>query len=106
MSELGTNSIRVYHVDPSANHKGCMTALADAGIYLWVDLDTFSTQIEQTAPHWNETQFDRFKAVLDEFQKYENTAGVLVGNEVLTTAEGSAAGSVRPGRCPRHQGVP
>jgi hypothetical protein len=91
MSELGTNSIRVYHVDPSANHKGCMTALADAGIYLWVDLDTFSTQIEQTAPHWNETQFDRFKAVLDEFQKYENTAGVLVGNEVLTTAEGSAA---------------
>ncbi|KAJ6018751.1 hypothetical protein N7499_010066 [Penicillium canescens] len=74
MSELGTNSIRVYHVDPSANHKGCMTALADADF-----------------PHWNETQFDRFKAVLDEFQKYENTAGVLVGNEVLTTAEGSAA---------------
>ncbi|KAJ6170730.1 hypothetical protein N7485_008076 [Penicillium canescens] len=77
MSELGTNSIRVYHVDPSANHKGCMTALADA------DRTDF--------PHWNETQFDRFKAVLDEFQKYENTAGVLVGNEVLTTAEGSAA---------------
>ncbi|KAJ5749238.1 uncharacterized protein N7511_010934 [Penicillium nucicola] len=91
MAELGTNSIRVYHVDPSANHKGCMTALADAGIYLWVDLDTFTTQIEQTAPHWNQTQFDRFKDVLDEFQKYENTAGVLVGNEVLTTAEGSAA---------------
>lgn len=29
--------------------------------------------------------------MLDEFQKYENTAGVLVGNEVLTTADGSAA---------------
>jgi hypothetical protein len=29
--------------------------------------------------------------VLDEFQKYDNTAGVLVGNEVLTTADGSAA---------------
>jgi hypothetical protein len=29
--------------------------------------------------------------VLDEFQNYDNTAGVFVGNEVLTTAEGSAA---------------
>jgi hypothetical protein len=63
MSELGTNAIRVYHVDPNADHKGCMTALADAGMYgrsdgngstltvagihLFVDLDTFTTQIEQ-----------------------------------------------------------
>lgn len=29
--------------------------------------------------------------MLDEFQKFDNTAGVLVGNEVLTTANGSAA---------------
>ncbi|KAJ5344194.1 hypothetical protein MYU51_003383 [Penicillium brevicompactum] len=91
MAELGTNAIRVYHVDPSADHKGCMTALADAGIHLFVDLDTFTTQIEQTNPHWNETQFDRFKEVLDEFQQYKNTAGVLVGNEVLTTPEGVPA---------------
>lgn len=49
MSELGTNAIRVYHVDPSADHKGCMSAFADAGIYLFVDLDTFSTQIEQVS---------------------------------------------------------
>ncbi|QQK47301.1 Glycoside hydrolase, superfamily [Penicillium digitatum] len=91
MSELGTNAIRVYHVDPHADHKGCMSALADAGIHLFVDLDTFNTQIEQTEPHWNQTQFDHFKEVLDEFQKFDNTAGVLVGNEVLTTADGSAA---------------
>lgn len=32
MSELGTNAIRVYHVDPHADHKGCMSALADAGM--------------------------------------------------------------------------
>lgn len=47
MSELGANAIRVYHVDASADHKGCMSAFADAGIYLFVDLDTFNTQIEQ-----------------------------------------------------------
>ncbi|GLI72895.1 hypothetical protein PoHVEF18_001079 [Penicillium ochrochloron] len=91
MSELGANAIRVYHVDPNADHKGCMTAFADAGIYLFVDLDTFTTQIEQTSPHWNETQLDRFKEVLDEFQQFDNTAGVFVGNEVLTTANGSHA---------------
>lgn len=49
MSELGANAIRVYHVDPSADHKGCMKAFADAGIYLFVDLDTFDTQIEQVS---------------------------------------------------------
>ncbi|KAJ5174605.1 uncharacterized protein N7482_000482 [Penicillium canariense] len=91
MSELGANAIRVYHVDPQGDHKGCMSAFADAGIYLFVDLDTFTTQIEQTSPHWNETQLDRFKEVFDEFQQFDNTAGVFVGNEVLTTANGSHA---------------
>lgn len=47
MKDLGANAIRVYHVDSTANHKGCMDAFADAGIYLFVDLDTFDTQIDQ-----------------------------------------------------------
>lgn len=47
MKELGANTIRVYHVDADGDHKGCMSAFADAGIYLFVDLDTFDTQIEQ-----------------------------------------------------------
>lgn len=51
MAELGTNAIRVYHVDPKANHDGCMEALAAAGIYLFVDLDTFDTSINQVKTH-------------------------------------------------------
>jgi hypothetical protein len=47
MKTLGTNSIRVYHVDPTASHDECMKTFADAGIYIWLDLDTFDTQIEQ-----------------------------------------------------------
>lgn len=47
MKDLGANTIRVYHVDPAGDHKGCMSAFADAGIYLFVDLDTFTTQITQ-----------------------------------------------------------
>ena len=46
MVQLGTNAIRVYHVDPSGSHSGCMSAFAEAGIYLLVDLDTFNTAID------------------------------------------------------------
>ncbi|KAF2204317.1 hypothetical protein GQ43DRAFT_494664 [Delitschia confertaspora ATCC 74209] len=91
MKDLGANSIRVYHVDPDADHKGCMSTFADAGIYLWVDLDTFNTQIEQVEPHWNKTQLDAFNKVMDEFQQFDNTAGFFVGNEVLTTGNYSFA---------------
>jgi 1,3-beta-glucanosyltransferase GAS1 len=46
MKTLGTNAIRVYHVDSTGDHSGCMAAFAAAGIYLFVDLDTFTTQID------------------------------------------------------------
>jgi 1,3-beta-glucanosyltransferase GAS1 len=49
MKTLGANAIRVYHVDSTADHKPCMDAFADAGIYLFLDLDTFNTQIEQVS---------------------------------------------------------
>ncbi|KAI9846147.1 MAG: hypothetical protein M1838_001383 [Thelocarpon superellum] len=91
MKDLGANTIRVYHVDPSQDHSGCMTAFADNGIYLFVDLDTTSTSITQDKAAWTSTQLSAFEAVLDEFQKYDNTAGVFVGNEVVTMANGSDA---------------
>lgn len=89
MKTIGTNSIRVYHVDPSANHDACMKAFADAGIYIWLDLDTFDTQIYEGAPKWNTTQRDAFAKVMDAFHQYDNLAGFFVGNEAITTANGS-----------------
>lgn len=50
MQDLGVNSIRVYHVDASKDHSDCMSTLADAGIYLLVDLDTFDTYILPVRP--------------------------------------------------------
>ncbi|KAF2488965.1 hypothetical protein BU16DRAFT_553703 [Lophium mytilinum] len=91
MKEVGANSIRVYHVDPNGDHKDCMSTFEDAGIYLWVDLDTFTTQINQDSPQWNATQLSAFEKVIDEFQQFDNTAGFFVGNEVLTTGNGSVA---------------
>jgi len=92
MAKIGTNSIRVYHVDPSLDHDDCMKTFADAGIYIWLDLDTFDTQIGQDKPQWNQTQLDRFSAVMDTFHKYDNLGGFFVGNEVLTTG--------MPSQCP------
>jgi 1,3-beta-glucanosyltransferase GAS1 len=45
MKTLGVNTIRVYHVDASADHSGCMGEFSQAGIYTLIDLDTFDTYI-------------------------------------------------------------
>jgi hypothetical protein len=89
MATLGTNSIRVYHVDPYANHDGCMEAFSKHGIYIWLDLDTFNTTIEQTAPAWTTEMFIAFTQVMDVFQHYDNTGGFWIGNEVINTLAGS-----------------
>ena len=47
MKTLGTNAIRVYHVDATADHTACMQAFDAAGIYAFIDLDDFDTQINQ-----------------------------------------------------------
>ncbi|CAA9962799.1 1-3-beta-glucanosyltransferase [Pyrenophora teres f. maculata] len=89
MKTLGANSIRVYHVDPDADHTKCMKIFADAGIYLWVDLDTFDTQVEQNTPRWETDQHDAFAKVMDAFEQFDNVAGFFIGNEAITTANGS-----------------
>lgn len=91
MQSIGTNSIRVYHVDPYSYHKGCMAAFSDAGIYVWLDLDTFNTSVQQASPTWTEEQFLAFTDVMDVFQQYDNLAGFWIGNEVINTADGSLA---------------
>lgn len=37
----------------------------------------------QDVAAWNQNKSDSFEQVMDEFQKYENTGGFFVGNEVL-----------------------
>jgi arginase family enzyme len=50
MQELGTNALRVYHVDDDVDHDGCMKVFGDKGIYLLIDLDTFDTYIAPVSP--------------------------------------------------------
>jgi hypothetical protein len=94
MKTLGANSIRVYHVDPQAEHDDCMKTFADAGIYIWLDLDTFNSYIQgpgMSAPQWNETQYKAYQEVMDAFHNYDNLGGFFVGNEVLTSPDTDVA---------------
>jgi hypothetical protein len=59
-----------------------MKAFSDAGIYLFLDADTFTTQIEETKPQWTFNQLTAFTAVIDAFSKYDNLAGFFIANEV------------------------
>jgi 1,3-beta-glucanosyltransferase GAS1 len=72
-----------YHVDPDGDHDDCMAAFSQAGIYVFLDLDTFNTQIEESNPTWNLTQYEAFTKVIDAFDKYDNIAGFFIANEVL-----------------------
>lgn len=45
MKELGVNVIRVYTVDATKSHDGCMEAFDEAGIYVLIGLDKGSNQI-------------------------------------------------------------
>jgi Glucanosyltransferase len=66
-----------------------MQAFSDNGIYVFLDLDTFNTQIEETNPQWTYSQYTAFTAVIDAFAKYDNIAGFFVANEVCVPASRS-----------------
>ncbi|CAK7232377.1 hypothetical protein SEUCBS140593_008240 [Sporothrix eucalyptigena] len=85
MKTLGTNTIRVYHVDASADHSSCMSAFAEAGIYTLIDLDTFDTYIMDA------DQYNSYAAVMDAFANYTNVLGFFIGNEVIALLNQSIA---------------
>jgi hypothetical protein len=82
LKKLQTNTIRVYAIDPSKDHKDCMNALADAGIYVVADLSEPKNSIIRDDPQWTTTHYERYTAVVDELMKYDNTLGFFAGNEV------------------------
>ncbi|KAJ2978367.1 hypothetical protein NUW58_g7519 [Xylaria curta] len=91
MGKLGVNTIRVYHVDPDANHDGCMDVFAKAGIYAMIDMDTFDTYILPNDPFWNQSQLNAYSKVMDAFHGYDNLLGLFVGNEIIAINNQSLA---------------
>lgn len=87
--KIGINVIRVYTVDNSKNHDACMSALADAGIYLALDVNNpdYSLNREEPGPSYNPTYLQSVFATIDAFAGYSNTLCFFSGNEVINKAD-------------------
>jgi len=83
--ELGINTIRVYTVDNTANHDECMTELANAGIYLALDVNNpnYSINREKPVKSYNKMYLQSVFATIDAFHGYDNTLLFFSGNEVI-----------------------
>lgn len=82
LKALGTNTIRTYAIDPTADHSACMKLLDAAGIYVISDLSEPSVSINRDTPVWDTALYERYTAVVDELAKYTNVIGFFAGNEV------------------------
>lgn len=83
--KLGLNTVRIYTVDNTANHDQCMSMLADAGIYVALDLNTpkYSINRAKPQPSYNDVYLQNIFATVDIFAKYDNTLLFFSGNEVI-----------------------
>lgn len=82
--KLGINTVRIYSVDNSKNHDECMSMLADAGIYLALDVNTpdYSINRDDPAPSYNDVYLQYIFSTIDAFAGYDNTLLFFSGNEV------------------------
>ncbi|CAI5759689.1 unnamed protein product [Candida verbasci] len=83
--ELGINTVRVYSVDNTKDHDDCMDLLADAGIYVILDVNTPHSSITRSNADcsYNSDYLQEIFATVQAFAKYNNTLGFFAGNEVI-----------------------
>jgi len=83
---LNINALRIYGVDPGGNHDGFMCALAEAGIYLMLDLTANCDGchlVDAAAPNcYPAVLKDRGHYVISTFGKYSNVMAFSAGNEI------------------------
>lgn len=90
MQSLGANSVKLSFKNGTAL-EGCMTAFADAGIYVWANIRGFGEGIGGVdsagqamlgfAP-WNSSILSWMTPRIDALSQYSNTAGFYVASEV------------------------
>jgi len=91
LAALGTNMIRTYAIDPRADHSECMAMLSNAGIYVISDLSEPQLSIQRDTPTWTTELFTRYRDVVTEMAKYDNTMGFFAGNEVTNNKSNTPA---------------
>ncbi|KAI9835069.1 MAG: beta-glucanosyltransferase [Sarea resinae] len=92
-TKLGINTVRVYTVDNTQDHDECMNALADAGIYLVLDVNTPKYSLNRAQPEesYNDVYLQNIFATIDAFEKYDNTLAFFSGNEVINSDNSTSA---------------
>lgn len=83
LQALDVNLIRVYQVDLTHQHDQAMAALAAAGIYVMLEVETPDLCVNRVSPSYTSALYERGTAVVDAFQGYTNTFAFSVGNEVV-----------------------
>jgi hypothetical protein len=91
LTELHTNTLRVYAINTSVSHKECMDLFANAGIYIIADLSQPSESINRDSPEWNLELYNRYTDVVDALSNYTNVLGFFAGNEVTNNKTNTAA---------------
>jgi hypothetical protein len=86
--QLGINTVRVYTVDNSANHDDCMKALADAGIYLALDVNTPAYSLNRAdnasiARSYNDVYLQFIFSTIDAFAQYADLLLALLETKRL-----------------------
>ena len=108
MKELGVNAVRLYAVDPSANHDAFMCTLQQAGIYVMLGLladcedcgiGAWVGKDAEPPLCYTSTLKERGRFVIRSFSKYDNVMAFSAGNEVSIYADDGEGG-------PREANVP
>jgi hypothetical protein len=85
LQQLGVNTIRVYNVDPAADHDLCASIFNTAGIYMIIDVNSPQQSIDRSAPwtSYTEDYVTRIFGVVEAFKGYPNTMAFFAANEVM-----------------------
>jgi len=93
---FGINTIRTYAVNNTKTHDECIKLLADAGIYVAIDVGNTFISLNREHEYalnasYNDDYLQRIFATTELFAKYDNTLLFFSGNEVIDTPEKSWA---------------
>lgn len=84
--DLGVNTIRIYSIDNTGDHEECMKMLADAGIYLILDVNVPKALIARddgAECSYNTMYLNEVLATVKVMSQYDNTLGFFAANEVI-----------------------
>ncbi|KAF2111995.1 Glucanosyltransferase-domain-containing protein [Lophiotrema nucula] len=79
LKKLNVNTIRVFYIDPTQDHRGCLNAFADAGIYVLTDLSSDSHWLDPSVGVWDTALQSQFFSVVDALAPYNNILGLSLG---------------------------